>query len=492
MKKSTRNWLIIIFLLTLTTRLILAFTIPNFTPESYFHLRQVEHITQTGVPLYNDLLSYGGREHIFLPAFHYLMAFFNLFLPLELVAKILPNLLLASLTIIIFFISKKIVKNEPASLFSALIVGFLPVLYNTNNFTVNSLFLPLIFIAIYAFLNIKNKTFLYVYILTLLALSLTSGATVLLLIGFAIYILLSFVENKRIKRAELELILFSLCFFLWVQFLFFKRVFLEEGISFIWQNIPPEIIFNYFPTVSILQAIVLVSVIPFLVGIYVVYRSLFQLKTGRSFLLISFVISTTILAWLRFIRFELSLSFFGITLAILFAIFFQDFTSYLYKTKLSGHKKYFVWGIAIILLVSMIMPAVNAAFKQDTPSNQDLAAFKWLESNTPQTATVLALLEEGHLVTYYGKKHNILDDQFSLIKDVEDRFNSLNILYTTQFQTEALAMLGKYDVQYIVFSPQVKEKFNINKLHYVNNCLEKVYNEDTRIYRVKCKLEETK
>ena len=95
MKKKVKYWLLAIFIITLTVRLVLAFTSPNLTYESYFHLRQVEQITETGLPQYQDNLSYGGREIIFPPAFHYLAAFFNLFLPLGFVAKLLPNILIA-------------------------------------------------------------------------------------------------------------------------------------------------------------------------------------------------------------------------------------------------------------------------------------------------------------------------------------------------------------------------------------------------------------
>ena len=78
--KKEHKWLLIIFLVTFLLRLTLSFIIPNFTYESYFHLRQVEHITETGLPIYEDNLSYGGRTFQFLPFFHYLMSFFNLFL----------------------------------------------------------------------------------------------------------------------------------------------------------------------------------------------------------------------------------------------------------------------------------------------------------------------------------------------------------------------------------------------------------------------------
>src|SRR3989344_7505497 len=238
-------WVLAIFLVTLATRLIIAFTIPNFTYDSYFHLRQVEEISSTGLPLYQDPLSYGGRTLRFLPFFHYFMALFDLVLPIELIVKILPNLLLATLTITVFFIGKKISGNDEASLFSAAIVGFLPILFFTNTFSPLTLFLPLLFLNIYAFMNIKEPNYIYLYIASFLLLSFTSSATFLLIVGFGIYLLLSFIEGKRTARSELELIIFSLFFFIWIQFIFFKNVLVKQGIAFIWQNIPAQIIQEY-------------------------------------------------------------------------------------------------------------------------------------------------------------------------------------------------------------------------------------------------------
>ena len=107
MSKKTAIILTLIVLATLALRLVFAFTTPNLTYDSYFHLNQVEQITETGTPLFQDPLSYGGREVRFLPFFHYLMAFFNLILPISLLTKLIPNILLATIPILTFFISKK-------------------------------------------------------------------------------------------------------------------------------------------------------------------------------------------------------------------------------------------------------------------------------------------------------------------------------------------------------------------------------------------------
>ncbi len=494
MKKETKSVLWSIFIIILIIRLVLAFTTPNLTYESYFHLKQIEHISETGVPLYQDSLSYGGRSQVFLPLFHYLLAFFSLFLPLGLVAKIVPNLLIATLPLIIFQISKRITKNERASLLSAVIAGLLPIHYFTNALTSTALFLPLLFLAIYSFLNLKKKKFLYLYAGSFLFMSLTSSATLLLLMGFGIYILLSFIEGRKMDRAEAELILFSVLFYFWIQFLFFKNVLIESGISIIWQNIPPQIVAQYFPKIPILEAILLVSIIPFMAGIYVAYRSLFQLKGvkgQKNFLLISLVISTTILTWLRLIEFKVSLAFFGLVLAILFATFYQETMNYFQHTKSKQLKKYFFLIIGTLLILSMIFPAINVSLDQKTPFENDLEAFQWLEKNVPKKEGVIALLEEGHLVTYYGKRENFMDDQFSMIDNIEKRFADLNSLFTTKFQTHAISLLDEYDYKYLMFTPLAQEKYGIERFDYIKGkCFDKIYDNETKIYLARCTLNE--
>lgn len=492
MEKKTGYLLFTILLLTLVARLVLAFIIPNFTYDSYYNLRQVEHITKEGIPLYQDELSYGGRTLRILSFFYYFMAFFDLFLPLELAAKIIPNLLIASLTLIIFLISKKITNDDTASLYSALIAGFLPLLFSTNAFMIETLFLPLLFLNIYAFLNINDKKYVYIYIITFLLLCLTSSATIILLMGFGIYLLLLKVEGKKICRDELELIIFSLFFFLWSQSLFFKNLLLQEGISFIWQNVPSNIIMQYFPKMTLVQAIIAVSVIPFLAGIYVVYRSLFQLKNQKIFLLISFVISTTLLTWSRLMEFKHSLTFFGIVLAILFALFYQDSLKFIKKTKLAWLLNFFHIGLIAILAVTLLIPAVNTGLQQNVPVDKEVDAFRWLRQNTPENSGVFALLEEGHLITYYSQRRNVMDNQFALIEDVEKRFSDLNSLFRTNFQTQALSVLDKYNIQYLVLTPQAQRKQQMEQFNFLSeDCFEQIYSQETKIYKVKCNLLET-
>lgn len=500
MERNTKI-LIALFISIVLIRLFLAFSIPTFTYESYFHLRQVDHILDTGLPKYHDGLSFGGREMRFLPFFHYFMAFFGLFLPLEIVAKIMPNLLISSLIITSYLISRKIFHHETGALLAAFIAGFLPILFSTNSFTVTALFVPLTFLVIYAFLNLQEHAekdchslrYLYFYIVSFLFLSLTSPLAALLPIGFSIYILLSLLEGKKINRAEIEIMLFSLFFFIWVQFLFFKESLLKEGSSFLWQNVPSGIITQYFPKFSLTEALVLVGIVPFLAGTIVVYRSLFRIKNQKAFLLISLVIAATFLTWLRLIRFKQSLAFFSVILAVLFSSFYQDLEKYFHKTKLAQYQKYLLPAILGLLFISTVLPAINAALLQERPSEEEIASFRWLWENSPADTTIAATLNEGHLITYYTQRKNLIDDRFMLVNDAEKRFQDLTLLFTTRFQTQALEIAEKYGLEYFVLTPSAKEKYNLkDELPYATKrCFEVVYQNETIIYRRLCRLEET-
>ncbi len=116
MDKKAAVWLALIVLGTLAIRLLFAFSTPAFTYDSYFHLRQVEAITETGFPRFQGELSYGGRDMRFLPFFHYIAALFTLFFPLELVGKILPNVLLSLLPIVVYLITREITPPQAVSL----------------------------------------------------------------------------------------------------------------------------------------------------------------------------------------------------------------------------------------------------------------------------------------------------------------------------------------------------------------------------------------
>jgi asparagine N-glycosylation enzyme membrane subunit Stt3 len=137
-----------------------------FSDDSFFHFRQAEHISKTGLPLTNDLLSAGGKTIIQSPLFDYVLAI-GFALPHSL--KILPNILAALLVIPVFLIVLWLTKNTPISLLFAFLSGFVPIFFTKtfNHLTPLALSLPLIFFTVYAFLRVPKKSWTITYLLFL-------------------------------------------------------------------------------------------------------------------------------------------------------------------------------------------------------------------------------------------------------------------------------------------------------------------------------------
>lgn len=502
--------LLLVLLIALAIRLFLAFHVDNLTYDSYYHIRQVEHIMETGLPNYEDELSYGGRELRFLPLFYYFSALIFMILPfsMEIDAIILGNIFFICLALVTYLTSKAITRKDHAPIFSAIIAAFLPISYQTNSFTPVPFSLLLIFLAFYFFLDFnlsKKKRNLYLFLVTLIVLLLSSSLTAILVVSLLSYIIIANLADKRASSAELELSLFSLFIFLWSQFIFFKEIFLTLGISFIWQNIPNAILSQYFPRISIIDSLILLGIVPFLTALYLIYTNIFEESNKKIFLMFCIAISSTIMAWFRLLEFQVALSFLGLVLAILFSPFYENLVSYYKRTKLSTIEKKtkqikrltkfktFLSLITIlILLPSLIVPAVSYSLSQETPTDSEIECFKWLIVNGQENEedVVISNLKEGNLVTYYSEKKNLMDDQFSLIPDIEQRFKDLNSLYVSKFQTQVIGLADIYDIKYIVLTESSKELYGIEDLSYTDNdCFELVYNEaGDKIYKIICTL----
>jgi len=343
-------------------------------------------------------------------------------------------------------------------------------------------------------MNFRRKKFIYLYLVSILILSLTASATFLLIIGLLLYLLLSKLEEKKISKAELEITLFSLFLFLWIQFLFFKNTLLTEGPGFIWQNIPSQIISQYFPKIPILQSLILVGLIPLITSIYIIYKSLFKEKNKNIFLLFSLAISTILLFILNLVEFKIALMFLGLILAIIFSQFYKTFLRYFRQTKFAKFKSVSFLIIVIFLIaLASLYPSFSFASKQQTPSPEEINAFLWLKENTPKHSTILITLKEGHLLAYLAQRKNIMDDQFSLIKNIETRFDNLNSLFITKYQTQAIDLINQYNINYIFFSPQARKEYQIKSLAYLDEkCFELMYSNVVQIYLSKCQLQPTK
>lgn len=483
--------LIVLFILTVGARFFFAFQTPYFDQEAYFNLRQIEHISETGLPAYDDDLSYGGRTYYFPPFFHYLLAFFNLLLPLGWVGKVVPNLLISSLVFIVFLTAKQITKRENAALFAAFISGFIPILFSETVFAVSELTLtiPLVFLALYCLMNLQNKKFLYTYLGIIVLLSLTHASTFLLILALLLYLLVMEVEIIRRNRAETELILFSTFVFLWIQSLFYKKAFLMHGVSLIWKNMPQQIIASHFSQVTILGTITKIGWLPFFYGIYLMFKYLFKEKNKYIYMYMSLAVPVVLLLWMRWIEPALGLIYLGVTLSILFSEFFKISMDYFKKTKFARLRYMFMVLLTLTFLLTSVFPAVFLAqdqFQEIVPDSE-IEALAWLGEEGGKV--VLGALEDGHLIAYLSKKENVWDSNFLFEEEPSTILEDVKKIYTSQSKIESVGLLDKYEVDYILVSPNIKKDYGIENLFFRDEfCIRKVYQGETDIYKNNCEI----
>lgn len=498
MKPGTRIiLLIVLFLLVFGIRSYYSFQTDEFSDDfSYFMLRQVDEITSTGTPLFNDDLSYGGKLNIFTPLYYYIISFFSLFLGVSIATKLIPALFASLIIFVAYLISLKLTNNKNMAFLTAIVTGFVPVFYTVtvNKLNINSISVPLMFLMLYFFMKSTSHKYLILYLVSLVILSLITPMAFLAILSFLLYLLIIKLGNLKLERREIEIILFSTFFFVWVSFLFFKKALIFHGPSFIWQNIPAQLLTNYFSEITINLALYKIGIIPFLTGIFVIYKNAFKNKNKDINLLLSFIFSIGLMLWFKLIQLDIGLMFLGISLALLFGNFMLTFLSYLKKTKFYFLKNAVFALLFLLILITLFNPSiVNAKDSlENTPKSSVMKALKWFNENSEDNATIISIFENGHQINYFAKRKNIMDSNFFLVEDTTERYDDIERIYKTKSEIEAIRLMNKHNTNYLLLSFEVRKKLDIEEISYIeedlkeDKCFELVYDYVTKIYKLTC------
>lgn len=486
----------IIFLIVFGIKLYFSFQTPYFSSdETYYNIRQLVHIKETFFPIFQDDLSYGGKTLYLPPLFFYLLAVLSYIFKTEFVGKFFPALFSSSIVIISYLIAERLTKNKVAQLFTAVMAGFMPIFfsYTLNTISIYSLVAPLIFICIYFMMRVvdKEKRFIPYFIISLLILRMTTPAVIFLIFGLLAYLVFLFLEKMEMSKIEIELILFSTFLIIWTLFLFFKNAFLNYGFAILWQNIPRDLLKNYFANTNLLTIMYLIGIIPFIFGLYSVYKYTFREKDKDTYLLISFGLVIALLMWLRLIELNISLIFIGLVATFLFAKAYDDIISFIKNTRL---RLTFTAVLFILIIISSVIPSLALASNKirQTYSEQEIDALLWFRSNADKDSLILSTLSEGNLIATIALRKNFIDSNFMFVSNIDQRLEDAYKMYKTTSETEAIGLINKYNISYIYFSKRAKEEYNIEKIPYIEDkCFEKkFFNDDVEIYKSLCSIEE--
>lgn len=145
--------------------------------------------------------------------------------------------------------------------------------------------------------------------------------------------------------------------------------------------------------------------------------------------------------------------------------------------------------IILIFILTSIIPSIIYANKSVknafTPKEMD--ALQWLRENTMPNSTIATSLEEGFLINYIAKRKNIMDSDFLLMDNIDQRYKDLTTIFTSPFETESIRLMAKYEASYIYLSNRTKQEFKIDNLDQLGKkCFDLLYRDEIYIYRLVC------
>jgi hypothetical protein len=269
----------------------------------------------------------------------------------------------------------------------------------------------------------------------------------------------------------------------------FKDAFLTHGVWIVRENIPNIIINQHFTQIDILTAITQIGILPLILGLCVVYKNTFDYRKKSIFFFTSLALVIFFLLLFKLIKLDMGLIFLGVTLTILSAQGFTSFFEYVKHTRFARLSSFFlIVALLIILLTSIIPTFIFMNNSMDASVSQDeIDVMQSVKENTEPNSTILATLEEGHLITGMAERKNVMDSKFMMIKDPEERIQDAEKIYASRSKTSAIRLLNKYEVNYILLSDYAKQEYGIEELDYASSdCFDRIKINEATLYKSKC------
>ena len=479
--------LIAVFLLALFARLYFSFQTPYLDNPGYLIKRYTENILDTGRPLFYDQLSYNGREVLYSPLWHYILSVFSIVFG-NAALKLIPAIFSSLLVFVVYLLSKKIVDNDELALFIALMSGFIPVVFINSliSASVYSLAIPIMFYLIYLFMELDEKK-AGRFVAFSFFLSLLHPVSILFSLGLLAYYFLSSSENMKIGSLKEEVMIFNFISTFFIQFLIYKKAFLEYGLSVIWHNVPTQILGSYFDF-DIFAILYMIGALTLVFGLVGITTGVIK-KKDRILLLSGFALATLILLWLRLLEPGIGMMFLSVALVVSSAYTLNIFSNYLGKTKLPHHRLGFIMIILGLIVLSLVVPSFVFAsrhIKEDVPSAYEILVLEWIRENALPDVTIVAPLGKGHIMTSVAEKRTVIDDNFLLAPETSERYNDIEKLYSTKSEVEALEIIAKYNIDY-VFIP-IETELEHGRLKWIDDesCFKGIFFGTPKVYQVVC------
>lgn len=477
------RWIWVIMIVTFVAYTSFALLTPGLSSDgSYWQFRNVEQILDSGKPLFDDSLAWGGRGIVFSPVFAYIMAVPAVLVGSMLAAKLMSGFVAAFLAFAVYATSVRLVKHEYSALLAAVISVISPgaVSFLFNQISPIGLAVPLLILSVGLVSDVKNEKILLAYIGCVATAALLHPLTMVFAAGLLLVPVLKIAEKDLPSRAQMEISLFSAFFVLWTEFILYKRILLLDGTSIL-QGVPHELFLGDSAPLTVLGVIFSVGLIPIVAAIIVCLRYFF----GRLFTSLNIVISTLlVLSTTLVIGFvsQNGVFFLGALCCVLFAAGFARFVAFFPLTRL-GHSTVLLVAIVVVLVISVGIPGLEA-FSQSrssfSPAEED--AFVWLATNTPPMSTIVALPIEGQRINALGLRKSALDLMFEGRSDSKTRALLVARVFSARTEIDVTSAMRELNADYVYVSPSARSLYGSLSRFQLFDCFHLVRDDVVQIF----------
>jgi len=451
---NKRNIVLVIMIVVGILRLLISFQTQGFvTDESYFHLRHIQSIQETGLPLFTDSLSYLGTQYAFNPVSYYFFAALTFFFDTIVTLKIL-GAISAMLCIWLFYlITKKVTQNETYQLFATSIGAFLPFsfLLFTTHFSLYILFIPLMLWQVYLFLQwTQEKKGFALMIFAFLLGAVLHSFFLLVLVGFLSYVAFMIFDKREVENDQKEFFIVLTLITLLVNYIVYYRAFIEHGFSMVFTQA--------LPLTSLLTFLSQFGVFVIASAIAVLYFRSHRRHTPYIILIGGYFIATVIFTVLSFMTLSQGFYLLSLFSGLLLPVFFEQITTYFNKTKISTQT--LVYTVFGLLFVSVALPAFLFAPFEETTHDISIEQLEWIRDNTAEDSIILAPYEISNYLMYHAQRKTIASVQrplFSQYSDQQELHTLANNALFSSTVSEILTNLGIDSDVFVFTNNEVKE-----------------------------------
>lgn len=410
---NVKTSIIIATALSALLRVLLILQTGSPTLLSYEHLTYAQHISETGLPLLEDDMSWNGAFYDYAPLYHYLVAFVAIFTTIPLAAIIVTNIAGLFIPYLVYKLTEHVSTHQSAPAITAIASAAIPLLYahtviDTTPFT---LAIVLVLLTLHVFLNtLRNPQHQTTLIITTTALALTSPLALIVAFGALLGLIIQQAQKQAVSKRLTEATLLLLFVSIWAALITYNNTIREHGMHTFWLYVNPA-----FSFVEIVAGIGILTV---LAGSFGAFKYLSNKSTNQAYTIIGVCILITGLLILGVMQTHKAIILLGLLMLPLCSYVINSYAQNKYKSRIPNIYTIGAVIIAAVFVLTHLTPAAVSAAEQipRAVTNQQIE----LVTQLPQsTDTYLWSQETGYLLNYYGHKSIITNNLYASKESTE-------------------------------------------------------------------------